>query len=61
MKSKKNNMALFFVGLLVFLIFMFPLYWMVVTALKTQTEIFEIPTPLWPRNITWEQIGRAHV
>ncbi|MCI8523284.1 MAG: carbohydrate ABC transporter permease [Lachnospiraceae bacterium] len=54
MKSKKNNMALFFVGLLVFLIFMFPLYWMVVTALKTQTEIFEIPTPLWPRNITWE-------
>ena len=25
---------------------------MVVTALKTQVEIFEIPTPLWPRNLS---------
>ncbi len=54
MKSKKSNVVFFFVGLLVFIIFMFPLYWMVVTALKTQTEIFEIPTPLWPRNLTLE-------
>ncbi len=52
MKSKKNSVALFFVGLLIFMIFMFPLYWMIVTALKTQTEIFEIPTPLWPRDLT---------
>ncbi|MDE7246487.1 MAG: carbohydrate ABC transporter permease [Lachnospiraceae bacterium] len=54
MKNKKSNVAFFFVGLLVFIVFMFPLYWMVVTALKTQTEIFEIPTPLWPRNLTLE-------
>lgn len=54
MKNKKSNAAFFFVGLLVFVVFMFPLYWMVVTALKTQTEIFEIPTPLWPRNLTLE-------
>ncbi len=54
MKSKKSNVVFFFVGLLVFIIFMFPLYWMVVTALKTQTEIFEIPTPLWPRDLTLE-------
>ncbi len=52
MKSKKNSVALFFVGLLIFMIFMFPLYWMIVTALKTQTEIFEILTPLWPRDLT---------
>ncbi len=52
MKSKKNSVALFFVGLLIFMIFMFPLYWMIVTALKTQTEIFEIPTPLWPGDLT---------
>ncbi len=54
MKSKKNNIGLFFVGLLIFIVFLFPLYWMVVTALKTQTEIFEIPTPLWPRDLTLE-------
>ena len=54
MKSKKNSKALFFVGLVIFVIFMFPLYWMIVTALKTQVEIFEIPTPLWPRDLTLE-------
>ena len=32
MKSKKNSKALFFVGLVIFVIFMFPLYWMIVTA-----------------------------
>lgn len=39
-------------GFIIFVIFIFPLYWMVVTALKTQVEIFEIPTPLWPRNLS---------
>lgn len=53
-KQKRNNIILFFVGLIVFIIFLFPLYWMVVTALKTQVEIFEIPTPLWPRDLTLE-------
>lgn len=38
-------------GIIVFIMLMFPLYWMIVTALKTQVEIFEIPTPLWPRNL----------
>lgn len=27
---------------------------MLVTSLKSQVEIFEIPTPLWPRNLTFE-------
>ena len=54
MKSKKElqRQALSFaIGLLVFVIFLFPLYWMLVTALKSQVEIFEIPTPLWPRKL----------
>lgn len=54
MKSKKGNWKYFITGLIVFVIFLFPLYWMLVTALKTQVEIFEIPTPLWPRNLTFE-------
>lgn len=53
-KQKRNNIILFLVGLIVFIVFLFPLYWMVVTALKTQVEIFEIPTPLWPRDLTLE-------
>ena len=41
-----------------FLIFIFPLYWMIVTALKTQVEIFSIPTPLWPKNLTFEAFAK---
>lgn len=54
MKSKKGNWKFFITGLLVFMVFIFPLYWMVVTALKTQVEIFQIPTPLWPKDLTLE-------
>ena len=54
MKKEKRSKLYFAVGLVVFIILMFPLYWMIVTALKTQTEIFSIPTPLWPKNLTLE-------
>lgn len=53
-KEKKDKMISFVLGAIVFLIFIFPLYWMIVTALKTQLEIFTIPTPLWPKDITFE-------
>lgn len=53
-KNKKNRLVLVLVGALIFVVFIFPLYWMLVTALKTQVEIFEIPTPLWPKNLTFE-------
>lgn len=52
---KKNKKWInFVVALVIFAIFIFPLYWMVVTALKTQVEIFQIPTPLWPKQLTLE-------
>lgn len=53
-KEKKSNIKLFIIGAIVFLIFFFPLYWMIVTALKTQVEIFKVPTPLWPKDLTFE-------
>lgn len=53
-KEKRSKAISFLFGAAVFLVFIFPLYWMVVTALKTQVEIFEIPTPLWPRELTFE-------
>ena len=53
-KEKRSKTVSFLFGAAVFLVFIFPLYWMVVTALKTQVEIFEIPTPLWPRELTFE-------
>jgi multiple sugar transport system permease protein len=53
-KEKRSQIIAFIIGFAIFVVLLFPLYWMVVTALKTQVEIFEIPTPLWPRNLTWE-------
>ena len=50
-KERRTNAILFVVGLCIFAVLIFPLYWMVVTALKTQTDIFAIPTPLWPKNL----------
>ena len=53
-KERRENSISFAVGFVIFIILMFPLYWMLVTALKTQVEIFEVPTPLWPRNLTFK-------
>jgi multiple sugar transport system permease protein len=36
------------VSLLIFVVIMFPLYWMVVTSLKMEIEIFKIPPTLLP-------------
>jgi len=55
--KKKNQLSLLLIGAAVFVIFIFPLYWMVVTALKTQVEIFQIPTPIWPKDITFESFA----
>ena len=43
-----------FLGILVGVVFLFPLYWMIVTSLKTQVEIFQVPTPLLPSEIHFE-------
>lgn len=53
-KETKRAILLVGIGVVIFSIFIFPLYWMIVTSLKSQIEIFQIPTPLWPRNLTLE-------
>lgn len=57
-KESRSKLVSFLVGGFVFLVFIFPLYWMVVTALKTQVEIFSIPTPLWPENLTFDAFAK---
>lgn len=57
-RESRSKLISFLVGGIVFLIFIFPLYWMIVTALKTQVEIFSIPTPLWPRDLTFEAFAK---
>ncbi|BBF45267.1 putative sugar ABC transporter, permease component [Lachnospiraceae bacterium KM106-2] len=57
-KATKKKIGLVIIGAIIFIIFMFPLYWMLVTALKTQVEIFQIPTPLWPKNLTFDAFAK---
>lgn len=57
-KNNRSKVLLFLAGGIVFLIFIFPLYWMLVTALKTQVEIFSIPTPLWPENLIFDAFAK---
>lgn len=48
-------------GLLVFLsaVFLFPLFWMITTALKTETQIFRWPPQWFPDPIQWSNFGEA--
>lgn len=57
-KQRRNKILLSLVGFCVFAIFIFPLYWMLVTSLKSQVEIFSIPTPLWPKDLTFEAFSK---
>lgn len=48
-KEKRNHSILLIIGIVVGAIFLFPLYWMIVTSLKTQVDIFAVPTSLFPK------------
>ena len=41
-------------AVLVTLIMLFPLYWMLITSLKSQSEIITMVPSFWPREMMWE-------
>lgn len=53
-KQSTRNALWSILGILVFIIFLFPLYWLLISSVKTDMEIFSIPPTLFPREITWE-------
>lgn len=61
-RKKKGYIAfkyVLYIGLLLFL--MFPLYWMVTTAFRTDTEIMNSTMSLFPKSFTLEQFTKALV
>ncbi|NLM12179.1 MAG: carbohydrate ABC transporter permease [Epulopiscium sp.] len=46
--SNKTNILYCTISLVVLCILLFPLYWILVTSLKTEQEIFQIPPTFWP-------------
>lgn len=47
-KSGHKNIALCAVSVIILAVLLFPLYWTLVTSLKTEQEIFQIPPTFWP-------------
>lgn len=47
--SKGKNITLSILSVLLLCVLLFPLYWIVVTSLKTEKEIFQIPPTFWPK------------
>ena len=48
---RRRDFGLSAVAVIVLILFLLPLYWTLVTSLKTETEIFQIPATLWPQTI----------
>ncbi|GGD97064.1 carbohydrate ABC transporter permease [Paenibacillus nasutitermitis] len=52
---------------LYFIVMVFPLYWIVITSLKPQKEIFSFPLKYWPTNLTFQnyiniiKISKFHI
>lgn len=49
--SRKKEWILSIIGILIVLVFLFPIYWMFITSIKTQGEIFRIPPTFWPHQM----------
>lgn len=53
MPSASRNYFLTLLSLLLLGLFLFPIYWMVVTALKPQSAIFAYPPQFFPKHADW--------
>ena len=53
-KRKYGKYVLCAAGLLLVLVFLFPIYWMVISSLKSSGEIFAVPPSFIPENIYWD-------
>jgi multiple sugar transport system permease protein len=55
-----KRMLLLGIGLLITAIYLFPLYWMYVSALKSGQELFSYPPRFLPHHLVWS-VGRVFV
>lgn len=49
--KRRRDICLSAAAIIVLILFLLPLYWTLVTSLKTETEIFRIPATLWPETL----------
>ena len=49
--SNKKNILYSFISVIILCILLFPLYWILVSSLKMEKEIFRIPPTFWPKEL----------
>lgn len=50
----KKGLGFYLPLAVVLILLLFPFYWMLITSLKTEKEVFDLSTPLWVRNPSLE-------
>jgi multiple sugar transport system permease protein len=53
MSSTAKNRLLLVIAIVFAIIYLFPLYWMYITSLKTTSSMFAVPPSFWPRDAQW--------
>jgi multiple sugar transport system permease protein len=53
MSETNHNRLMFVIALIMAAIYLFPLYWMYITALKSGSEMFATPPTFWPSVPQW--------
>ncbi|NWF30467.1 carbohydrate ABC transporter permease [Streptomyces sp. PKU-EA00015] len=58
-RRKKSRHVYNVVGLLTFVVMIFPVYWLIISALRPNAEIRSYDQTLWPSSVTFDNFGRA--
>jgi multiple sugar transport system permease protein len=53
MSDSFHNRLMFVIAILLAIVYLFPLYWMYITALKSGSEMFATPPSFWPSAPEW--------
>ncbi len=62
MKKTYKDCLLSTLAILLCLVFLFPIYWIIISSLKTNAEIFQTPQTFWPRVLTFKNyIDQLHL
>jgi multiple sugar transport system permease protein len=52
--NRFNRVLLYLAVAALFILVVFPFYWMIVTSLQPQDAVFSVPPQLWPRHLTFQ-------
>ena len=58
-KKRKHSMISHLVLIVIGLIFLFPFFWLILSSLKTPSEIFEFPPKIFPKHPQWDNYTKA--